>query len=125
MLQRNYSNKECRASFSKFLHTICKRTCLFQFVATRVYENVPDCSNAEVELRNRAITILSAAAQHLKSGPIALLTMKMAADPFAKVKGLIQGLIERLLTEAASEATHKVLEGARSDLGTSSTKLNF
>jgi len=64
-------------------------------------------SNAQVELRNRAITILSAAAQHLKSGPIALLTMKMAADPFAKVKGLIQGLIERLLTEAASEATHK------------------
>jgi hypothetical protein len=64
-------------------------------------------SNAQVELRNRAITILSAAAQHLKSGPIALLTMKMAADPFAKVKGLIQGLIERLLKEAANEATHK------------------
>merc|ERR1719327_335642 len=64
-------------------------------------------STAQVELRNRAITILSAAAQHLKSGPIALLTMKMAADPFAKVKGLIQALIERLLKEAANEATHK------------------
>merc|ERR1719359_1944444 len=64
-------------------------------------------SNAQVELRNRAITILSAAAQKLKSGPIALLTMKMAADPFAKVKGLIQKLIERLLSEAAAEATHK------------------
>merc|ERR1719359_2777556 len=64
-------------------------------------------SNAQVELRNRAITILSAAAQNLKSGPIALLTMKMAADPFAKVKGLIQKLIERLLSEAAAEATHK------------------
>merc|ERR1719327_1578737 len=64
-------------------------------------------STAQAELRNRAITILSAAAQHLKSGPIALLTMKMAADPFAKVKGLIQALIERLLKEAANEATHK------------------
>jgi len=64
-------------------------------------------SNAQVELRNRAITILSSAAQQLKSGPIALLTMKMAADPFAKVKGLIQKLIERLLSEAAAEATHK------------------
>jgi len=60
-----------------------------------------------VELRRRAITMLTKAAKTLKSGPIALLTMQMAADPFAKVKGLIQQLIERLLKEAADEATHK------------------
>merc|ERR1719181_2035828 len=60
-----------------------------------------------VELRRRAITMLTKAAKTLKSGPIALLTMQLAADPFAKVKSLIQSLIERLLKEAADEATHK------------------
>merc|ERR1719313_352088 len=59
------------------------------------------------ELRRRVITQLSAAAKDQKSLALATLVMKMARDPFAKVKVLIQQLIERLLTEAKNEATHK------------------
>merc|ERR1719231_1227120 len=43
----------------------------------------------------------------LHSGPLNLLAMRIAADPFAKVKELIQQLITRLLTESQNEATQK------------------
>merc|ERR1719231_1733658 len=46
-------------------------------------------------------------AAELHSGPLNLVAMKIAADPFAKVKELIQQLITRLLTESQNEATQK------------------
>merc|ERR1719456_1794847 len=57
--------------------------------------------------RNRVIALLKVNAAQLHNPELTLLAMKLAADPFAKVKGLIQQLIQRLLAEAADEATHK------------------
>jgi len=57
--------------------------------------------------RLKAITAINKASKSLKSPELSLLAMTLAADPFAKVKTLIQQLIQRLMTESANEATHK------------------
>jgi chromosome segregation ATPase len=54
-----------------------------------------------------AVTQIKHAAKKLNSADMSLLAMKIAADPFAKVKELIQQLITRLLTESQNEATQK------------------
>jgi chromosome segregation ATPase len=59
------------------------------------------------ELRGKAITILKKEGLKLNSQVLELAAMQMAADPFAKIKTLIQGLIERLLSEATDEASQK------------------
>merc|ERR1719213_1469066 len=51
--------------------------------------------------------LLSGKGQELKSTLLTSLASKIAADPFAKIKKLIQELIDRLLTEAANEANQK------------------
>merc|ERR1712027_111576 len=47
------------------------------------------------------------AGSRLKSETLSVVAMHVAADPFTKVKKLIQQLIERLLAEATAEATKK------------------
>merc|ERR1719333_1197313 len=53
------------------------------------------------------LSLLKGKGQKLKSTLLTALASQIAADPFAKVKKLIQELIERLLTEASNEANQK------------------
>merc|ERR1719265_506136 len=59
------------------------------------------------DVRTKVVALLKARAMELKSNTLAMLADKAAADPFVKIKKLIQELIERLLQEAADEANHK------------------
>jgi len=57
--------------------------------------------------RDRLMALLTSKGKQLKSTVLASLATKVAADPFLKIKKLVQELIERLLQEAADEANHK------------------
>merc|ERR1719426_21004 len=57
--------------------------------------------------RERVIALLKSKSEQIDSPVLAALATKAAADPFVKIKKLIQELIERLLQEAADEANHK------------------
>merc|ERR550537_1309732 len=61
----------------------------------------------QAAMKQRVINTLVQSGSKLNSAILASLAMKVAADPFLKVKKLIQDLIERLVTEAAEEATKK------------------
>jgi len=57
--------------------------------------------------QRRLIDFLRSESVRLNSHTLSTLAMEAAADPFAKVKQLIGELIERLMTEATNEASHK------------------
>merc|ERR1719335_711753 len=61
----------------------------------------------QTALKWKVVDSLVASSDKLHSTVLATLAMRVQADPFIKVKKLIQDLIERLVTEAAEEATKK------------------
>jgi len=60
-----------------------------------------------VDGKDAVVQLLKAQGSKLHSTLLTSLASQISADPFAKVKKLIQELIERLLTEAANEANQK------------------
>merc|ERR1719420_1631217 len=73
--------------------------------------------------RVRAIAVLAEEGKKLGSTMLVSLALKLGPDPFKKVKGLIQALIERLLKEMADEAGHKGF--CDTELGKAKTTRNF
>jgi len=69
-----------------------------------INKHSPDSEDAG---RQMIINLLKGQGSKLKSTLLVSLATKIAADPFVKIKKLIQELIERLLTEAAEEANQK------------------
>jgi len=57
--------------------------------------------------QQRVVAFLRGEGSRLGSTVLATLTLRAAADPFGKVKKLIQDLIERLVSESTAEATKK------------------
>jgi len=68
---------------------------------------VSTAETQQAALKEKVIQSLVASGNKLGSAVLASLAMRVSADPFIKVKKLIQDLIERLVTEAAEEATKK------------------
>jgi hypothetical protein len=65
------------------------------------------------EIKDRVVSMIQGLAKETNVPALAQLAMRirslsmLSADPFAKVKGMIQEMIEKLVSEAAEEAEHK------------------
>merc|ERR1719198_2197 len=76
-------------------------------IASAIQAEAGQQLRAAPDARTRVLTLLRKKSAELDSPVLAALATKVAADPFVKIKKLIQELIERLLQEAADEANHK------------------
>jgi len=79
--------------------TVVKKAALVQLLSR---------TDSEAEgIRRRLREFLAAQSQKLHSQNLGLLAEKLAADPFAKVKKMIDDMITRLLNEANADAEHE------------------
>merc|ERR1719207_296573 len=67
--------------------------------------DAPD--SGDLAIRTKLAAIFRDAAKKFKSPMLSTLAVKVGEDPFVKIKGMIQDMIEKLLEEEADEANHK------------------
>jgi flagellar hook-basal body complex protein FliE len=78
------------------------------FVQEKVVRKMVPESDDDAQKRDRIVSLLTSAGKKLQSTVLSTLALKVAKDdPFKKIKGMIQELIERLLQEEADEGNHK------------------
>merc|ERR1719310_1908597 len=77
------------------------------------------------KLQERVIASLMEKAKKIGSPALTALALRMSADPFVKVKKLISDLIQRLVQEAADEATKKGWCDTEMGKATKTRDLNF
>lgn len=70
-------------------------------------KNANEASEHSEGIRRHLREFLAAEGARLKNKDLALLAEKLAADPFAKVKKMIDDMITRLLEEANADAEHE------------------
>merc|ERR1719271_2344608 len=70
-------------------------------------EQDDDSDDGESATREQVVGILKNLAEQRHSYVFQQLASMAAADPFEKIKGLINDMIEKLLKEAQAEATHE------------------
>jgi len=70
-------------------------------------EDDDDDSDAIAEVRSKVVDVFKGLAEKRHSFVFQQLASMAAADPFEKIKGLINDMIEKLLKEAQEEATHE------------------
>merc|ERR1719298_4061 len=70
-------------------------------------EDDDDESDAIAEVRAKVVDIFKGLAERRHSFVFQQLASMASSDPFVKIKGLINDMIEKLLKEAQEEATHE------------------
>jgi len=95
------ANQEENIDGVSFVQVSSPRTRIHAFMQ----QSSKDTTNAK--LQQRVMDSLMQKAKELGSPALTALALRMSADPFVKVKRLVQDLIQRLVQEAADEATKK------------------
>merc|ERR1719174_2744383 len=74
---------------------------------TTVVRRAASVRAANDDGKTRALRLIEQLGHRFKSTALVSLSYRAAADPFAKVRGMVEDMIAKLQQEAAEEGTHK------------------